>query len=81
MIKFSLYLFLLLIVSSCGLDNKNIKKENDNFQIIFEKSKPIKKELNSDLIINLSKIIKGEPFLENKTKITNVQSKGQITIN
>ncbi len=67
MIKFSLYLFLLLIVSSCGLDNKNIKKENDNFQIIFEKSKPIKKELNSDLIINLSKIIKGEPFLENKT--------------
>ena len=67
MIKFSLYLFLLLLITSCVLDNKDVKNENDNFKIIFEKSKPIKKELNSDLIINLSKIIKGEPFLENKT--------------
>ncbi len=67
MIKLFLYLFLIIILSSCGLGKKDVKNENNDFKIIFEKSKPLKKELNSDLKINLSKFTKGEPFLENKT--------------
>jgi len=65
--KFFLYLFLLLILSSCGIDNKEIKDQNENSKIIFEKSKPIKKELNSNLKIKLNKLTKGEVFLGNNT--------------
>ena len=65
--KFFLYLFLLLILSSCGFGNKEIEEQYKNTKIIFEKSKPIKKELNSNLKIKLSKLTKGEPFLGNNT--------------
>jgi outer membrane protein assembly factor BamB len=65
--KFFLYLFLLLILSSCGIDNKEIEDQNENSKIIFEKSKPIKKELNSNLKIKLNKLTKGEVFLGNNT--------------
>jgi len=68
--KFFLYLYLLLILSNCGLGNKEIEDQNSNAKIIFEKSKPIKKELNSNLKIKLSKLTKGEPFLENNTNST-----------
>jgi len=65
--KFFLYLFLLLILSSCGLGNKEIEDQNINSKIIFEKSKPIIKELNSNLKIKLTKLTKGEAFLGNST--------------
>ena len=65
--KFLLYLFLLLIISSCGLGKKEIDDENKNTKIIFEKSKPIKKELNPNLKIKLTKLTKGEAFLGNNT--------------
>ena len=68
--KFFLYLFLLLILSSCGFGNKEIEEKNKNAKIIFEKSKPIKKELNSNLKIKLSKLTKGEVFLGNNTNST-----------
>ena len=68
--KFFLYLFLLLILSSCGFGNKEIEEQYKNTKIIFEKSKPIKKELNSNLKIKLSKLTKGEAFLGNNTNST-----------
>ena len=64
--KFFLYL-LLLTLSSCGLGDKEIETQNQNSKIIFEKSKPIIKELNSDLKIKLNKLTKGEVFLANNT--------------
>ena len=64
--KFFLYL-LLLTLSSCGLGDKEIESQNQNSKIIFEKSKPIIKELNSDLKIKLNKLTKGEVFLSNNT--------------
>ena len=64
--KFFLYL-LLLTLSSCGLGDKEIEEQDKNSKIIFEKSKPIIKELNSDLKIKLNKLTKGEVFLANNT--------------
>ena len=64
--KFFLYL-LLLTLSSCGLGDKEIEEQGKNSKIIFEKSKPIIKELNSDLKIKLNKLTKGEVFLANNT--------------
>ena len=43
--KFFLYLFLLLILSSCGIDNKEIEDQNKNSKVIFEKSSQLKKNL------------------------------------
>ena len=64
--KFYLYLFFLAILSNCGLvKNNEIVEENINTTIIFEKSKPIQKEFNSNLKIKLNKLTKGEPFLTN----------------
>jgi len=65
--KFFLYLFLLLILSSCGLGKKEIDDQKKNSKIIFEKSKPIKNELNPNLKIKLTKLTKGEAFLGNST--------------
>ena len=64
--KFFLYI-LLLTLSSCGLGDKEIEEQDKNSKIIFEKSKPIIKELNSDLKIKLNKLTKGEVFLANNT--------------
>ena len=68
--KFFLYFFLLLILSSCGTGNKEVENQNENSKIIFERSKPIKKELNSNLNIKLNKLTKGEAFLGNNTNST-----------
>ena len=70
MSKFFLYLFLLLILSNCGIGNKKIEDEYKNTKIIFGKSKPIKKELNNNLKIQLYKLTKGEVFLGNNTNST-----------
>ena len=65
--KIFLYFLLLLILSSCGTGDNEIAVKNENLKEIFKKSKPIKKELNSNLKIKLNKIIRGESFLKNNT--------------
>ncbi len=65
--NFILYLSLLLILSSCGNGNKELESQNQNSKIIFEKSKPIKKELNANLKVNISELTKGESFLGNNS--------------
>ena len=54
------------------IGEKRIKviSNNKNSKIIFEKSKPISKELNPNLKIKLTKLIKGEVFLGNNTNNT-----------
>ncbi len=68
--KFLLYLFLLFIISSCGIGNKDIENQVENSKIIFEKSKPINKELNSNIKIKINQLTKGEVFLRNNTNST-----------
>ena len=68
--NFFLYLFILIILSGCGLGKKEVVENNKNSKIIFEKSKPIKKELNPNLKIKLTKLTKGEVFLGNNTNNT-----------
>ncbi len=58
------------MLASCGLGKKEIVDQNKNTKIIFEKSKPIIKELNSNLKIKLTKLTKGESFLGNNTNST-----------
>ena len=68
--NFFLYLFILIILTGCGLGKKEVVENNKNSKIIFEKSKPITKELNPNLKIKLTKLIKGEVFLGNNTNNT-----------
>ena len=71
--KFFLYLFILIILASCGLSQKEVIENNKNSKIIFEKSKPINKEFNPSLKIQLTELTKGEVFLANNTnKIGNI---------
>ena len=65
--KFLLYLFFLLVISSCGIGNKDIEEKSENLKTIFEKTKPIKQELNPSLKVNLNKLTKGEVFMGNNT--------------
>ena len=58
------------MLSGCGLGKKEVVENNKNSKIIFEKSKPITKELNPNLKIKLTKLIKGEVFLGNNTNNT-----------
>ncbi len=55
------------MLSGCGLGKKEDVENNKNSKVIFEKSKPIKKELNPNLKIKLTKLTKGEVFLGNNT--------------
>ena len=57
--KFFLYLVLLLFLSNCGFKDKKVE-ENPNAITLFEKSKPIKQELNPALNIKISTITKVE---------------------
>ena len=66
MSKFFLYLVLLLFLSNCGFKDKTVE-ENPNAITLFEKSKPIKQELNPNLNIKISTITKGEPFLSSNS--------------
>ena len=58
------------MLSGCGLGKKEVVENNKNSKIIFEKSKPITKELNPNLKIKLTKLTKGEVFLGNNTNNT-----------
>ena len=68
--KFFLYLFILIILASCGLSQKEVIENNKNSKIIFEKSKPINKEFNPSLKFQLTELTKGEVFLANNTNKT-----------
>ena len=70
--KFFIYLSLLLI-TSCGLSNSELENQNESSKIIFEKSKTIEEEFNSNLKIKLNKLSKGEIFLGN-----NINNSGNI---
>ena len=65
--KFFLYLVLPLFLSNCGLGKKDVVENNPNAKVLFEKSKPIEQELNTNLNIKISTITKGEPFLSSTT--------------
>ena len=68
--KFFLYLFIFIILTSCGLGQKEVIENNKNSKIIFEKSKPINKEFNPSLNFQLTELTKGEVFLANNTNKT-----------
>ena len=62
--KLILYLFLFLFLLNCSF-KKAEDNQNQKFNYLFSKVKPIEKELNSNLNIILKKITKGQPFLNN----------------
>ena len=62
--KLILYLFILAFLSNCSF-TKEDEKQDKNFNYLFNKLKPIKEELNTNLNIKLRKITKGQPFLDN----------------
>ena len=65
--KFLTYFFFLVLLSSCGIVKKKVDEDQSNAKDIFKKDKPIEKELNSSLKIQLKKLTKNEPFFNNNT--------------
>ena len=59
------YLFILFLISNCSFVKTDVEEEKKNKKNIFKINKPIEKELNSKLRINLNKITKGDPFFGN----------------
>ena len=67
MSKIFLYLFFFSLLSNCGFVKKDEVTQNTNTKDIFEKTEPIKRELNPSLKIKLVKLTKGKTFLENNS--------------
>ena len=65
--KFFLYFFLLILLSNCSFVKKDVVEQNNEGKDIFEKIEPIQKELNPKLNIQLSKLTKEKPFLNNNS--------------
>ena len=65
--KFFIYLFFFILLINCSLSKKETSYQNEDIKIIFQKLKPIEKELNPNLNIQLQKLTKGKPFLRNNT--------------
>ena len=65
--KLFIYLFLLLLLSSCGLATQEATFNDKKSKVIFAKSKPINNELNSNLKLKLTSLTKGEVFFRNNT--------------
>ena len=65
MSRIVLYFVFLLILSSCGQSDKSV--ENTNSKILFEEIKPIQEQLNPNIQINLSKLVKDNSFVNNIT--------------
>ena len=61
------YLFFLFLLTNCGFVEKDVNLEDTDVKDIFEKTEPIKNELNPNLIIKLSKITNNKIFLRNKS--------------
>ena len=65
--KFFLYFFLLILLSNCGFVKKDFVEQSNEGKDIFEKIEPIQKELNPKLNVQLSKLTKEKPFLNNNS--------------
>ena len=65
MIRIVLYFVFLLLLSSCGQSDKSVEKANSI--ILFEEIKPIQEQLNPNIQINLSKLVKDNSFVNNIT--------------
>ena len=65
MSRIVLYFVFLLLLSSCGQSDKSV--ENTNSKILFEEIKPIQEQLNPNIQINLSKLVKDNSFVNNIT--------------
>ena len=65
MSRIVLYFVFLLLLSSCGQSDKSV--ENINSKILFEEIKPIQQQLNPNIQINLSKLVKDNSFINNNT--------------
>ncbi len=65
--KFFLYLFFFILLLNCSLSKKETVNPDRDFEIIFQSIKPIEKELNPNLDIQLQKTTKGKPFLRNNS--------------
>ena len=65
MSRIILYFAFLLLLSSCGQSDKSV--ENTNSKILFEEIKPIQEQLNPNIQINLSKLVKDNSFVNNIT--------------
>ena len=61
--KLILYLFIFLFLSNCSFNKDD--EQNKNYNYLFNKVKPIEKELNPNLNIKLKKISKDQTFLNN----------------
>ena len=65
MIRIILYFVFVILLSSCSQNDKSI--ESKNSKILFEETKPIQKQLNPNIQIKLSKLVKDNSFINNIT--------------
>ena len=65
--KLFIYLFFFVLLLNCSFSKKETSNSDADIKIIFQKIKPIEKELNPNLNIQLQKLTKGKPFLRNNT--------------
>jgi len=65
--KFFLYLFFFALLLNCSSPKKEGSNLETDIKSIFQKTKPIEKELNPNLNIKLQKLTKGKPFLRNNS--------------
>ena len=65
--KLFIYLFFFVLLLNCSFSKKETSNSDADIKIIFQKIKPIEKELNPNLNIQLRKLTKGNPFLKNNT--------------
>lgn len=67
MIKYLFYILLILFLSGCNPLKKETIEEKTEEIDLFQEIEPIKKELNSGLIVNISKLKTDKPFLNNNS--------------
>ena len=60
-----IFFVLLFLLTSCGQKDKSL--QNNNSKILFKEIKPIQQELNPNIKIKLSKFVKDNSFIKNKT--------------
>ena len=60
-----IFFVLLFLLTSCGQKDKSL--QNNNSEILFKEIKPIQQELNPNIKIKLSKFVKDNSFIKNKT--------------
>jgi len=65
--KFFLYLFFFILLLNCSLSKKETSILDIETKSIFKTIKPIDKELNPNLNIQIHKLTKGKPFLRNNS--------------